>query len=321
MKVAHGKALPERPALPDHPSGYNAVPLHVGDAAEKAQIAARRSLAQEIVESLGPIRVPSRLVNPHPAVAEIIADPSRWPIPREMRAALTKPPSDCLRRAFRFLNVIARAEAQGFTVRGGADGGLIISSEYRNTTIRVREKLKRVAIQLPRDPHDRYADLTSKNRSDDGYQLQPSGLLEIQLYGGKWAEEPKDDLEASLPHLIARLVSDREYDKERAASAAERERLRQIESRKRAKAKKIADQEALAFGEFLEMSVRWTATTQARAFVAAIGAAGPSSANTSTLEWLVSKLDAHDPLQDGPDKVLERLSAVRDDIGEWKDMD
>lgn len=320
MKVAHGKPLPERPALPVHPRGYNAVPLRVGIAAERSEIAVRRSLAREIVGSLDALKIPTRLVSPHPAVAEIVADPSRWPIYREMRATLKEPPSECLRRVFRILNVIARAvEPYGFSVAPGVDGGLIVSSDYRATNIRVREKLRRAPISLPR-ASDRYADLI-KQRPGDGYQLQPSGLLEIQVYGGRWAEEPKDDLEACLPHLLAHLVSDRDYDKERASSAAERERLRQIETRKRAHAEKIADQEALAFAELLDMSSRWTAASQARAFLAAIRTGGHGIANDSTLEWLQSKIDAHDPLHDGPDSVLGRLAAIRNDIGEWPDLE
>ncbi|BBD37529.1 hypothetical protein Amn_24090 [Aminobacter sp. Y103A] len=320
MKVAHGKPIPERPHLLDHPKGYKSVPLRVGIAAERSEIAAGRSLVREIAGSLGALKIPTRLVNPHPAVAEIAADPSRWPIYREMRAVLKEPPSECLRRVFRILNVIARAvESHGFSVAPGVDGGLIVSSDYRDTNIRVREKLRRAPISLPR-ASDRYVDLV-KQRPSDGYQLQPSGFLEIQVYRGRWAEEPKNDLEDCLPHLIARLLADRERGKVEAASAAERARIRQIEERKRARAKKIADQEALAFAGFLEMSSRWTVTGQARTFLAAIRAADHSGANEPILEWLQDKIDAHDPLRAGPDPVLDKLAAIRNDIGEWCDLE
>lgn len=315
MKVAYAKPLPERPALSDHPRGYNTVPLHVGNSAEKAMIAARRDTAL----SFGALKVPDKLSDPHPAIDVIIGERGKHAYSGKVYAILTAPPTECTQRGFRISNVIAVAtERLGFRVAPASDGGLVISSDYHDTHVRVREKLQQIRILAPGASHPKKGEST---RGHYGYDLKSTGMLEIQFRHGKWAEEPKDDLEASLPRLLARLVSDRDYDKERAASAAERERFREIESRKRARAKRIADQEALAFGELLEMSIRWTAASQARAFLAAVRAAGPSQANDPTLEWLTSRIAAHDPLHDGPDPVLERLAAIRNDIGEWGDLE
>jgi hypothetical protein len=113
MKVAHGKSLPSRPPLPDHPHGYKSVPLRLGLAAEKAVTAERRMLMQSIATTR-PLDVPARLTDPHPAVAEIMSERASNP---QLSAILTAAPNECVRRGFRIANAIARAvEGEGFNV-------------------------------------------------------------------------------------------------------------------------------------------------------------------------------------------------------------
>jgi hypothetical protein len=140
MKVQHRKPLPERPALGPHQ--YDIVVLRVGKRSENAVETAM--MAQAESETIRhSCKVPVRLANPHPAVIEIMSDRIRWSSNPQLNAILSGPLSACVRRGFIIADVIAKAAvANGFDVQPLQDGGLAISSVYRNTNIRVRERLQ-----------------------------------------------------------------------------------------------------------------------------------------------------------------------------------
>lgn len=290
MKVQFGKALPERPPL--NASQSEVVFLRVGNAKDRAagKETAERANARAIRDIC---KVPKRITNPHPAIVEIMSDRIRWSKSPQMDVILKAPPSDCVKRGFLISDVIAKAvEAHGFAVTPERRGGLIISSEYRKTRLRVRERLE----------------ISKQSRG----VLLPTGFLEVQVDGGRWAFEPRDDLERNLPYLLARFLHQRDDDANTSVVAAERERLRAIEAKEREERARLEAQEGAAFAELIAMSSRWSAVSQARSFIAAIRARGPSVEHRSLIEWLHSKIESEDPLDSGPDAVLERLRKIKE---------
>ncbi|TIW62957.1 MAG: hypothetical protein E5V48_02525 [Mesorhizobium sp.] len=284
MKVQHRKPLPERAALGSH--RYDVVVLRVGKRTEQAvEIAIKAQAESETIRQF--CKIPARLSNPHPAVLEIMSDRIRWSSNPQLNALLSGPPSACARRGFLIADVIAKtAVANGFDVQPLQDGGLALSSIYRKTHIRVRERL-----QL----------------SSDRSTLSRTGFLEIQVNGSRRSFEPKNDLEQYLPSLFARLLTDRSQDETDFEQAKEREARRRVEAEIREDKRKVEAQEARAFAELLLMTSRWTVAAQARTFLAAIRARGPEPRFHDLLEWLSLKVESEDPLDKGPDLILQRL--------------
>lgn len=305
MKVAHGKPLPARPPLPETSSSN--VSLRVGYSEQQARL----SNLQQRTKAVGCIAVPERLRNIHPAVADIMRDRPFWSSNPQLNAILSAPPSDCVRRGYRIANVIAwEAEKRGFTVTSTDDRmGLAISSEHRVTPIRVRERLRQVRT-LPQGM--RPPKLGESIRGKFAFGLKPTGLMEIQIHRSRWAAEPKDDIAALLPNLIARLEADRESDAKSNAEAEERRRNAEIRAAERAAVAERTRQDTAAFDAFLGMARRYREASEARALLDEIEVAVSDRSLFDLLEWLRSRVTSHDPMSEGADKVLQIISSVKD---------
>ncbi|MFD9902614.1 hypothetical protein [Mesorhizobium sp. NPDC059025] len=294
MKVVHGKTLPVRPPLPNHPNGYRSVPLRVGLSEQRKAEEERRALTQSIAASQS-LKIPARLDAPHPAVAEIMSNP-------------VASHNSCTRRGFRMADTIARAcENAGFQVEASGQS-LLICSNYRRTPISVSEKLSQVPILAPDNANHTAAQSRGRHQA---FELIPTGYLQIMLSDHKWGEEPLNDLEVQLPELLSKLIMDRKHDADEAEKAAERKRLREIASATRAREKRIAEQEAAAFERFLQLASQWVSTNHARSFLAAIEANGAVSVEQPTIDWLRTKIDTLDPLHEGPDAALAQIKRIR----------
>src|SRR5690606_11773955 len=121
----------------------------------------------------------------------------------------------------------------------------------------------------------------------------------IQLHGARWASEPKDDLVANLPFLVARLETDRENDAEARAAAAESSRQREAALAASAIEAKRVEREAAAFSEFAAMVGRHREANDAREFLAKLEAGVTGAEQDDLLQWLREKIEAQDPLTRG----------------------
>jgi hypothetical protein len=293
MKVAHGKPLPARPPLPGTPKSN--IALNVGYSEQQTRL----SHLRQTRKSIGYIAVPEKLRNVHPSVAEIMRDRPFWSSNPQLNAILSSPPNDCVRRSYRIADVIAwEAEKRGFTVTSTDDRmGLAISSEYRVTPIRIRERLPKPGESI---------------RGKFAFGLKRTGLLEIQIHRSRWAAEPKDDIVALLPNLIALLEVDRDSDAKSNAEAEERRRKAQIRAAERAAVAERARQDTAAFDAFLGMARRYREAGEARALLDEIEAAISDRSLFTVLEWLRSRVISHDPMTEGADEVLRIISSVKD---------
>jgi hypothetical protein len=255
--------------------------------------------------------VPEKLRNVHPSVAEIMRDRPFWSSNPQLNAILSSPPNDCVRRSYRIADVIAwEAEKRGFTVTSTDDRmGLAISSEYRVTPIRIRERLQQVRTLLS---SERLPKPGESIRGKFAFGLKRTGLLEIQIHRSRWAAEPKDDIVALLPNLIALLEVDRDSDAKSNAEAEERRRKAQIRAAERAAVAERARQDTAAFDAFLGMARRYREAGEARALLDEIEAAISDRSLFTVLEWLRSRVISHDPMTEGADEVLRIISSVKD---------
>lgn len=274
------------------------------------------------------LRVPERLVRPHPLIAEWIATREQQVRkkeqvydPRLKRLVMPTPLTAADRRRFRVADAIFKAvEKQGVQVRKGDRRELLMVRSGEQVTFQLRYRLKRGQRQLTPDEL-RWRGSDAQEWIHELYETN-SLVFEIKTWlprgiRTEWEDSTRAALEQQLDDIVVGIMAafpalkqlrkEREDDRRR-SELAERER------RDRENARKL---DAARFRRLLELASAWREAELARAFLTALRERLPPDAlpvagieAADWLAWAERKVEEHDRLNGGAGSVLESIAGV-----------
>ena len=287
-KVAHGAPLPERPPLTGDPDASLWLPTGVNERNSKDE--RHQSLAREFLNFDG-ARVYSQLRQPHSAVKQML----EWSEVNEGRIDSTT------NRVLRISDCIAKAlTRESFEVTAASYGVLKIRWREGETIFHLKEKLIR-----PRDPQGKVVRKGDLVRTGKLYSVSPSRVEETEI----------SELENMIPQILRNIATacaaKDEEEKER--------RKRQLNVAVR-RAELLAEREKSgrkhnAIAKFIIASDEWHRIQRAKSFLATVEGLPRTTTpflEQDSTEWishLRAKLDEHDPLKDGLDGLLSKITS------------
>ncbi|MCJ2031255.1 hypothetical protein MKK50_17965 [Methylobacterium sp. J-043] len=309
----------ERPPLPE-PTAGQPVSMKVErvDLARKAS----RDQWQAMERLLGDLRVPEKLIRPHPLVASWIAARRRQErhLPRQNTASTSLyQPNGADGRRHRILQALLPAlERQGAKIVGEYDEG-VIEARFVGTTIafRLREKLKQVRRPLSEDEL-RHGWGTEKNYH---IELHPTGLLscKIETYtriGWRaWEDDRGGALEGRLVEIAGTILMARDSQIDAAREARIQHEQQMERERQQAAAAEARQREENRWGTFVELARRSEEAEQLRAFLKRLESMAPPGEQlfgdrtvADWLSWAYERLHRNDPLANGSGEVFVKLA-------------
>jgi hypothetical protein len=324
-KKAAGKSLKVTPLPPLKPGIRNVVTISRTPRLTSGGLSER---IDELANSVGEIRVPERLVRPHPVIASWIAEHrQRQEHAREYRR--TWPQMDYSvpdytsveRRRQRLLHALfAALEKQGATISQDDRKHLFAELSRERIEFSCHEKSRQVMRPLTED-EKRWR---LSNTSGVTKELQPTGCLEFQIrrwvdqpFRKLWLETERHPLDAMLPEIVATFLAlstvlaeqTRRYS-EQARAAAERQREAEFE-------RQCQQREDNRWDRFVEIADRSRQADTARELIAKLRHLEPTSETIegrSVEEWLAwaeAKADELDPLSRGLGGLLAEVATVK----------
>jgi len=300
-KRFHEAKLPPLPQLAGDPARI----VDLGPSARAYKEEAEQNAKElERFKSFASAKVASRLVDPHPAVKSIISERhdsfqfaggSGF-----IRSLHSSPVDDVTKRIFRILDCLAKnLSSEGFAVEPGEMGALWITWGGVATDIRFKERMC-----MPRDSAGKVV------RAGD---LLQTGIL-ISERPHAFQDRANAPIETQVPQILRSIAATCLDEERKALEAAERERRVEVRRAELLAERAFTQKKRDALEKLLLMSESWHQANRAREFLAVIETL-PASAtlllgltSSQWIDLLRAKIIEADPLQDGLDGLLKRVT-------------
>lgn len=323
-KVAAGKDI-AMPALPPARTGMDEMvtivrPTDGGvtPAGHSALAAARRNAR--------PVSVTERLSDPHPIIAGWLADRKEAIAKKRCVADIwanrpvpAAPFTPTERRRLRVLDALLKAlEAAQVVVAETGRRGLVARCGRDEIEFQVKPKLKEVRQPLTPEERRWYAGKEYRRElvETDTLVFEVKRWLPGDL-PHKWQDGRKGTIETMVGDILVTLLAAFPLMAIARERAEERERLRQIDERRRYELQQQRKLEENRFRRLLEHAGKWREAELARDFLGALRAAIPDSTSLidgkpagEWLEWAEACASLHDPLQSDPLGIFESIAKV-----------
>jgi hypothetical protein len=274
------------------------------------------------------LRVPERLVRPHPLITEWIATREQQARkkeqvydPRLKRLVMPTPLTAADRRRFRVADAIFKAvEKQGVQVRKGERRELLMVRGGEQFTFHLRYRLKRGQRQLTPDEL-RWRGVDAQKWVYELYETDAL-VFEIKTWlprgtRTEWEDSRRATLEQQLDDIVAGIMAAFPALEQLRREREDERRRSEIATRERRERENARRLDAARFRRLLEQASAWREAELARAFLAALRErlppGSPPVAGVETADWLAwaeRKVDEHGRLGSDPGSILESIAEV-----------
>lgn len=274
------------------------------------------------------ISVSERLKNPHPIIAEWMAEREqrneqarRERDPFLQRLSSVKDFTPFERRRHRILDALFKAlERNGGTVKAGTRGELTVEVMGAAVEFQLREKFKQ--IRRPLTTEEKRWSFGSKQ--DWKQELVGTSYLAFSIksylignHRREWLETESVRMEGLLPQIVPALVSAGAIVAEANRKREEEQRLWQLEERKREEERERQRLDDNRWRHLTELAEDWRTVQLTKDFVVALKKL-PLPADdriagkrlTEWLSWAEERLQSADPLSYGVDGIFESVGEV-----------
>lgn len=314
MKTEAGKPVPKRPPLPPTNPGAR-VPIFTGQAATARRASTREQRKREYIAQMSGLSIIDDGQD-HSAVSQLrrqrreaygTANP-------QLRKIHLAPLSEAGERSFQIMNTIAQAlSTRGFRVVAADLAYMEAWSGKWHLRIRVREKLRQNRTKVIKSSPPTIWD---RLRGDWEVELEPSGAVECEVDGTKWADKPGKPVEEKLPNIVAEILARRDDAVADAAAEAEAQERRHQQEQEREAKRRAKEHENAIWRNLVSMADQHHEIERVRALLLTLQEALPATERPSVdgltaEEWLArlhKMVVDRDPLLKPIQDILEYLN-------------